>query len=277
MRIAILTLWGMYKAYPEILDKVDLPEEMDRETMKDYIFMYAGNNEARYGDPELMERLVNRWFSARKHDFGMMWKALHTDYNPIENTDRYEDFWENTDRTDKGAENRTEDNSVQRNSSGQNSQKSSVTGNSNGTGSSNGTSTRTPNLTSEETVSAFDADTYQPNKRSTQSGTETTESSETSSSNASSTQNAEQSGNQSTNETETGNNSVNGTTSNSMHNELKHGLHSHGNIGVTTNQEMINEELELRKYDLYKQIALLFEDEFTVPVYERRCNEYGML
>lgn len=277
MRIAILTLWGMYKAYPEILDKIDLPEEMDRETMKDYIFMYAGANEARYGDPELMERLVNRWFSARKHDFGMMWRALHTDYNPIENTDRYEDFWENTDRTDEGTENRTEDNSVQRNSSGQNSQKSSVTGNSNGTGSSNGTSTRTPNLTSEETVSAFDSDTYQPNKRSTQSGMETTESNETSTSNASSRQNAEQSGNQSANETETGNNSVTGTTSNTMHNELKHGLHSHGNIGVTTNQEMINEELELRKYDLYKQIALLFEDEFTVPVYERRCNEYGML
>ena len=111
MRIAILTLWGMYKAYPEILDEIDLPDEMDRETMKDYIFMYAGANEARYGDPELMERLVNRWFSARKHDFEMMWRALHTDYNPIENTDRYEDFWENTDRTDKGTENRTEDNS----------------------------------------------------------------------------------------------------------------------------------------------------------------------
>lgn len=277
MRIAILTLWGMYKAYPEILDKIDLPEEMDRETMKDYIFMYAGNNEARYGDPELMERLVNRWFSARKHDFGMMWKALHTDYNPIENTDRYEDFWENTDRTDKGTENRTEDNSVQRNSSGQNSQKSSVTGNSNGTGSSNGMSTKTPNLTNEETVSAFDADTYQPNKRSTQSGTETTESSETSTSNASSTQNAEQSGTQSANETETGKNASNSTSDNISHNEVKHGLHSHGNIGVTTNQEMISEELELRKYDLYKQIALLFEDEFTVAVYERRCNEYGML
>ena len=277
MRIAILTLWGMYKAYPEILDKIDLPEEMDRETMKDYIFMYAGNNEARYGDPELMERLVNKWVSARKHDFWMMWKALHTDYNPIENTDRYEDFWENTDRTDKGTENRTEDNSVHRNSSGQNSQKSSVTGNSNGTGSSNGTSTKTPNLTSEETVSAFDADTYQPNKRSTQSGTETTESSETSTSNASSTQNAEQSGTQSANETETGKNTSNIASDNISHNEVKHGLHSHGNIGVTTNQEMINEELALRKYDLYKQIALLFEDEFTVPVYERRCNEYGML
>lgn len=277
MRLVMYTLWGVYQTYPEILDNIELPNEMDKTTMLDYIFMYAGENEVRYPQPAVLERLINNWFSSRKHDFEMMWRALHAEYNPIENTDRYEDFWENTDRTDKGTENRTEDNSVQRNSSGQNSQKSSVTGNSNSTGSSSGTSTRTPNLTSEETVSAFDANTYQPNKRSTQSGTETTESSETSTSNVSSTQNAEQSGNQNTNETETGNNSVNGTTSNTMHNELKHGLHSHGNIGVTTNQEMINEELELRKYDLYKQIALLFEDEFTITVYERRCNEYGML
>lgn len=277
MRLVMYTLWGLYQTYPEILDNIELPEEMDKTTMMDYIFMYAGENEVRYSHPAVLERLVNRWFSSRKHDFERMWRALHAVYNPIENTDRYEDFWENTERTDKGTENRTEDNSVQRNSSGQNSQKSSVTGNSNSTGSSSGTSTRTPNLTSEETVSAFDADSYQPNKQTTQNGTETAESNEASTSNVSSTQNAEQSGNQSTNETETGNNSVNGTTTNTMHNELKHGLHSHGNIGVTTNQEMINEELELRRYDLYKQIALLFEDEFTVPVYERRCNEYGML
>ena len=83
----ILTLWGMYKVYPKILDNIELPREMDRDTMLDYIFMYAGNNESRYGDPELLKRLVNRWFSAKKHDFDMIWRALTIDYNPIENTD----------------------------------------------------------------------------------------------------------------------------------------------------------------------------------------------
>lgn len=251
-----------------------IPEGMDRETLNYYIKMYAGKNECRYPDAEELNMLMHAFFKSRKSEYQRMWDALQAEYNPIENTDRYEDFWENTNRTDKGTENRTEDNSVQKNSSGQNSQKSSVTGNSNGTGSSNGTSTKTPNLTNEETVSAFDANTYQPNKRSTQSGAETTESNETSTSNASSTQKAEQSGTQSTNETETGNNSVNGTTTNTMHNELKHGLHSHGNIGVTTNQEMITEELELRKFNIYKFIALEVEDEFTVPVYERRCYNH---
>lgn len=41
----------------------------------------------------------------------------------------------------------------------------------------------------------------------------------------------------------------------------------HGNIGVTSNQHMINEELELRKFDIYVDIARRFENEFIVQVY----------
>lgn len=41
----------------------------------------------------------------------------------------------------------------------------------------------------------------------------------------------------------------------------------HGNIGVTTNQQMITAELELRKYDIYSDIAARFEHEFIVQVY----------
>lgn len=44
--------------------------------------------------------------------------------------------------------------------------------------------------------------------------------------------------------------------------------HIHGNIGVTTNQQMITEEMKLRvRYDLYKVIADMFEHEFLVQVY----------
>ena len=273
----IITLWGLYKAYPQILDNIDLPEDMDRETMKDYIFMYAGDNESRYGDPDLLERLVTRWFSAKKHDFEMMYRALTIDYNPIENTDRYEDFWENTDRTENGSESRTEDNSVTRNSTSNSAQEYTTDGNTEGTGSNTSSVTRTPELTTEQETSAFDSETYQPQNKRTDTGTEKTEQTESSTSSATTSQNGNQTSTQSGNETETGKNSIDGKTENNVRNEVKHGLHSHGNIGVTTNQEMINQELELRTYDIYKQIALLFENEFTIPVYERRCNQYGIL
>ena len=45
-------------------------------------------------------------------------------------------------------------------------------------------------------------------------------------------------------------------------------IHVHGNIGVTTSQQMIESEMALRaKYDIYKIIAREFEREFLVQIY----------
>ena len=42
---------------------------------------------------------------------------------------------------------------------------------------------------------------------------------------------------------------------------------AHGNIGVTTNQEMIDAELKLRRYDIYDIITNEFIDKFCIGVY----------
>lgn len=44
-------------------------------------------------------------------------------------------------------------------------------------------------------------------------------------------------------------------------------VHAHGNIGVTTNQEMINQEINLRKTDIYKIIVQDFKSMFTLQIY----------
>ena len=89
----------MVKYQPTILKELDLPEGMSEETMGDYIYMYAGENETRYSDPDILERLVHTWFTSRKTDFQYMWEALHAEYNPIENYDRHDDFTEEIDST----------------------------------------------------------------------------------------------------------------------------------------------------------------------------------
>lgn len=49
----------------------------------------------------------------------------------------------------------------------------------------------------------------------------------------------------------------------------QHKAHLFGNIGVTTNQQMITAEMEMRKrYNPYILMAELFEDEFLIPVYD---------
>lgn len=239
---------------------------MDRETLNYYIKMYAGKNECRYPDAEELNMLMHAFFKSRKSEYQRMWDALQAEYNPIENTDRYEDFWRTFDRTGNGKEGRNGTNRSTRNGN----QTSNITGTSAGTGDTNGKQSRTPNLTAEETTSAFDSEVYQPYKKRVDGGKEETASQEHSSSSANTTQN----GTVTDNETIEGTENTDITRNESVKDEEKHGLHSHGNIGITTNQQMITEELELRKFNIYKFIALEVEDEFTIPVYERRCYNH---
>ena len=49
--------------------------------------------------------------------------------------------------------------------------------------------------------------------------------------------------------------------------ESKHSGHLYGNIGVTTSQEMLREELDVQKFNLIQQITDLFITEFCIMVY----------
>lgn len=50
-------------------------------------------------------------------------------------------------------------------------------------------------------------------------------------------------------------------------NNAKHTGHLHGNIGVTTSQQMLESELDIVKWNLYEHMADLFLKDFTVPIY----------
>lgn len=46
-----------------------------------------------------------------------------------------------------------------------------------------------------------------------------------------------------------------------------HTGHTHGNIGVTTSQQMLEAELNLQEWNLYEHIADIFVRELCIPVY----------
>ncbi len=58
-----------------------------------------------------------------------------------------------------------------------------------------------------------------------------------------------------------------GTDSTTEKTVLTHVNHTHGNIGVTTNQHMIMEEMELRKHDIDDYIINDFIKKFCITVY----------
>lgn len=106
------------------------------------------------------------------------------------------------------------------------------TGSSGSTGSVNTTS----NDTSELTKSAYDQSTYSPYEKTINGGTVGTTSSD--------------------------------STNTSMSNDSEHNGRIHGNIGVTTSQQMLEAELNLGYWNVYSKITELFLQEFTIPVYE---------
>ena len=107
-----------------------------------------------------------------------------------------------------------------------------------GTGSSDSTGSvsTTTSDTSELTKSAFNESGYSPYEKTTNSGT-------------------------------LGSSTTDGTDT-EMENDSAHVGRIHGNIGVTTSQQMLEAELNLGYWNIYEKISELFLQEFTIPVYE---------
>ena len=61
-------------------------------------------------------------------------------------------------------------------------------------------------------------------------------------------------------------NSVESNTASNSANNIRAGR-THGNIGVTTSQQMLQSELDIDRWNLYEHIADLFQDEFCIAVY----------
>lgn len=95
-----------------------------------------------------------------------------------------------------------------------------------------GQSSTTDNNNTENQKSAFDSSTYQPNDKDIYTGT---------------------------------------TASTVTNADDAEGIHTgriHGNIGVTTSQQMLTAELELGYWNIYKRIADMFLKDFVILVYE---------
>lgn len=107
-----------------------------------------------------------------------------------------------------------------------------------GTGSSDSTGsvTTTTSDTSELTKSAYNESGYSPYEKTTNSGT-------------------------------LGSSTTDGTDT-EMENDSAHVGRIHGNIGITSSQELLRSELELGYWNVYEKITELFLQEFTIPVYE---------
>ena len=180
---AQMSVWGLYQIDPTILDGLQLPEEIDRETLIDNLLLETESLEVLYPNPDFMKMAVEVWSKERVSVWEKLYETTILEYNPIENYDRME----------------TGTNSASGTSSGENESKTSST--------------------------AYDTNTFADRDKQVSGG------------------------------------------SNEFENTGSFTTRVHGNIGVTTSQQMIEAQREVVKFCLTGYIIEEFTDRFCVGVY----------
>ena len=230
--MARITLWGFYQYDKTLFDNIVLPDGIDKDNLVSEIMRNSGDLYPYHQVPEYLKRNITFWFSRRLFDFDRMYKSLRMEYSPIENYDRIEDI--KREYKDSG----TDTEILTLGSSTTSSHTGTDTDSTQGGGS------------NEKGVSAYNEDGYTNREKDTET--------------------------HNSNNTQTYNSTVTNTGSGSDKTQTDYGKQRtetentriHGNIGVTTSQQMIESEMSLRaKYDIYKIISREFEREFLVQVY----------
>ena len=226
-----LTLWGINQ-YQPLFDNIVLPEGLSNSDLVTCIMDRSGMLFPYHQEPPQLKLSIESWFRRRNNDFTRMYQAITAEYDPLHNYDRTE----------------THDYTWQENGEDTTTRQAEGTDKSNSKNS--GSDTTTQNGTETTSVAAFDSNTLQDRQQVTPDLSNTT--------NYGGIQDSSVTyGRKDTDKTEYGR----GHTDNGT-------LRAYGNIGVTTSEQMLEQEMQLRiKYDVYLIIAQLFEDTFLCQVY----------
>lgn len=240
---ASLSILGLYQREPTLFDELELPGSMNKDVLIDNILYEAASLEAYYPDPNFMKFMIGRWSFMNQSVWQKLYDTTVLDYNPIYNYDRTEEWTENEKMLDgrTAASTETETRNLK-------------TGETSRTDS-NGDVTTTGTMKTELNVSGYNEVTFTPSE-------ETIETPDTMTSNNVIVDGTRDS-------TNTGTVSIDKKDTESLdrkRDNLRTGR-AFGNIGVTTTQQMIQQERETVTFNMYKVITDSFVDRFCLMVY----------
>lgn len=240
---ASLSILGLYQREPTLFDELELPGSMNKDVLIDNILYEAASLEAYYPDPNFMKFMIGRWSFMNQSVWQKLYDTTVLEYNPIYNYDRTEEWTENEKMLDgrTAASTETETRNLK-------------TGETSRTDS-NGDVTTTGTMKTELNVSGYNEVTFTPSE-------ETIETPDTMTSNNVIIDGTRDS-------TNTGTVSIDKKDTESLdrkRDNLRTGR-AFGNIGVTTTQQMIQQERETVTFNMYKVITDSFVDRFCLMVY----------
>lgn len=231
-----LSLWALNNYLEKdggVFDDIQLTERLDKDTCIDTIIEKWGTCDLITSDPRIVVRRTQLFFLKNYDNFDKMSEALQAEYNPIENYNRYEDTKE--DRA--GVENVDYQ--------GSSGSSADSAGNSNASIGNNIGESNTEHLISAMNESGYQARNKDVN--SARTDTQGTTSMDTEQSTVSTVDTSD--------------------TNRSNADNMVRESHIHGNIGITTSQQMILSSIELNKFNIYDYIADLYASEFLYRIW----------
>lgn len=281
-RAVNLSPLGLYNWDQTIFDLMQIPEQLNRETLIDNLLAETAELEVLYPNPVVFKNLLGVWSAKNLDVWNRLYATTQYDYNPIENYNRYETGSDSgtgrtthsgtdttTETTTHGGTDRRTEEITHGGSETENITSDIEQGGQDVVNGSRTTGHWIAGFDSQP-VSADD-DGLVKQTRDQEDGTTTTtygrteEGTGTRTTNFGKTENVQETMNHGETIGKTG-----GLTHGEQvatTNEGEHELHAHGNIGVTTTQKLIREQRQVDLFNLYDIIIEDFKMRFCILVY----------
>ena len=236
--MAILTVIGMYQYDNTLFDYLHIPKGLNKDVLINKIIIECQELETLLPDIEVFKWAINNWSMSYLNNWTKLLNTENLSYNPIENYDRVEEFT----TTDNGSKSSNDNRNISENES--------VSTNTESTQNSNYT-TAGENSELNQKV-AFNSGLIDDSKRTIRISEEN---------NNNSSLNGTSKDVKVNNTIDTNNYNENSNNTNIVKGR------AHGNIGVTTTQQMLQQEREVAKFNLYDYIAQMFKERFCILIY----------
>lgn len=225
--MATMSLLGLYQHNPGLFGELVIPAGLDSGVLVDNLLAETAELEVIYPDPIFMQAMIGRWSLKELSQWERYYKAMSAEYNPIENYNRSE-RWTDTDTVRENAYTTLE---------------GSSSTNFEGETSADGTDSGTM----EKKVSAYNETSYTPAE---ETATED-----------------DHAAHQTSESTTKGKTSQDQTENRNRNSNIERVGNVSGNIGVTTSQAMLLQELEVARHNTYDFIIESFKNRFCLLVY----------
>ena len=252
-RAATMSVMGLYNWDNTLFDLMQIPEALNRQDLIENLLVELAELEVLYPNPVVMKNLIGVWSNKQLDIWQRLYATTQYEYNPIENYDRQESGTDSgTDTaTHTGTDSRTE--SIR--DGGTEGVASTIA--KGGQDSITGTDTKGHWKAAFDSTASGDDDGLVKETRDQDDGTTTTVYGNTETGNSTTTFGKTQS-------------VTEGKTYGSQLASTKSGTHTlraHGNIGVTTTQEMIRQQREIETFNIYDIIIDDFRNRLCILVY----------